>query len=79
MEETVTAGSPADRKLLSEIPWPENSLIASIQRSSQVLIPHGKTLLQAGDRLTIICKQGEEEILANLFKTVEEKNTPPKE
>jgi len=69
VEETVNPGSLADGQPLSDIPWPEDSLIASIQRGSQVLIPHGKTLLQAGDRLTIICKQGEEDLLAKLLTT----------
>jgi CIC family chloride channel protein len=67
VEETVNAGSRADMQSLSEISWPEDSLIASIQRGNQVLIPHGSTLLQAGDRLTIICKQGEEDVLASLL------------
>ncbi|MGB7876017.1 MAG: chloride channel protein [Anaerolineales bacterium] len=73
VEETVNADSLADMQPLSEIPWPENSLIASIQRGSQVLIPHGNTLLQAGDRLTIICKHGEEEVLANLLTEVSDR------
>jgi len=79
VEETVSAGSLADRQLLSEIPWPEDSLIASIQRGSQVLIPHGNTMLLAGDRLTIICKQGEEEVLAKLLTDVPEEKTAPEE
>jgi len=77
VEETVNADSLADMQPLSEIPWPEDSLIASIQRGSQVLIPHGNTLLQAGDRLTIICKQGEEEVLTKLLTTVSEEKTSP--
>ena len=78
VEEPVHAGSLADAKSLSEIPWPEDSLIASIQRGNQVLIPHGNTLLQAGDRLTIICKQGEEDVLARLLTSVpEEKRVSP--
>jgi len=76
VEETVNAGSLADMQLLSKIPWPEDSLIASIQRGSQVLIPHGNTMLQAGDRLTIICKQGEEALLANLLTVVSEEKKP---
>ena len=79
VEETVNAGSQADMQPLSKIPWPEDSLIASIRRGSQVLIPHGKTLLQAGDHLTIICKQGEEEVLAELLTVVSEEKASPEE
>jgi len=76
VEESVDAGSPADTQPLCDIPWPGNSLVASIQRGSQVLIPHGDTLLQAGDRLTIICNHGEEGELARLLSLVpEEKET----
>jgi len=77
VEETVNAGSLADLHPLSEISWPADSLIASIQRDSQVLIPHGNTMLQAGDRLTIICKHGEEDVLANLLTAIPEKKTSP--
>ena len=70
VEEAVDAGSAADVQPLCDIPWPGNSLVASIQRGSQVLIPHGDTILQAGDRLTIICKHGEEEELARLLSPI---------
>jgi len=70
VEDSVDAGSPADLQPLCDIAWPEDSLVASIQRGSLVLIPHGDTLLQAGDRLTIICKHGEEDELARLLSPV---------
>jgi CIC family chloride channel protein len=72
VKETVGAGSPAEAHALCDIPWPEGSLVASIQRGSQVLIPHGNTLLKAGDRLTVVCKQEEEDELARLLMPVEE-------
>lgn len=72
VEETVEAGSRADAQPLCDVPWPGYSLVASIQRGSQVLIPHGDTLLKTGDRLTIICKHGEEEELANLLLSAPE-------
>ena len=72
VEESVQASSPADTQPLCDIPWPENSLVASIQRGSQVLIPHGDTILQDGDRLTIICKHGEEGELDRLLSPAPE-------
>ena len=74
VEETVQASSSAEIQPLCDIAWPEDSLVASIQRGSQVLIPHGNTLLQAGDRLTIICKHGEEDELARLLSPVPEES-----
>jgi Trk K+ transport system NAD-binding subunit len=41
-----------------------------------VLIPHGDTLIQAGDCLTIICKHGEESVLAGLLTAVSEDKAP---
>jgi chloride channel protein, CIC family len=79
VEESVKAGCSAEAQPLCDIHWPEDSLVASIQRGSQVLIPHGNTLLQAGDRLTIICQHGEEEILARLLSPVPEEKKEPLE
>ena len=79
VEDSVDAGSPADTQSLCDVAWPEDSLIASIQRGSLVLIPHGNTLLQAGDRLTIICKHGEENELAQLLSPVPEEEQESQE
>ena len=75
VEVVVEADSRADTQPLSNISWPEDSLIASIQRGSQVLIPHGGTILQAGDHLTVICKPDEEAELASLVKPAPEPET----
>ena len=79
VEESVKAGCSAEAQPLCDVHWPEDSLVASIQRGSQVLIPHGNTLLQAGDRLTIICQHGEEEVLARLLSPVPEEEKEPLE
>ncbi|HQV30619.1 MAG TPA: amino acid permease [Calditrichia bacterium] len=50
-------GGPAEvliGKTVQELSLPPNALITLIHRQGQFLLPHGKTLLQAGDRLTII-------------------------
>ena len=39
---------------LKEIRMPEGSLVALIRRKGETIIPSGVTVLQAGDRLTII-------------------------
>ena len=77
----MNPGSIADGKSLCDIPWPKDSLIASIRRNTQVLIPHGNTLIQAEDHLTVICKHGEEEEIAVLLSQVpdEENEKEPQE
>ncbi len=39
---------------LKEMPLPEDCLVALIRRVDRSLIPHGNSVLQAGDRLTVI-------------------------
>ena len=41
-------------RCVRDLDLPEDSLIALIKREGDLLVPHGDTLLQAGDRLTII-------------------------
>jgi trk system potassium uptake protein TrkA len=47
-------GSPVIEKQLKEIGLPENSLIASIIRKGQPLVPRGSTILKPGDRLIAV-------------------------
>jgi Trk K+ transport system NAD-binding subunit len=53
-EMTIEAGAPCDGKKVREISWPEDSVIASVHRGRQVIVPHGSTSLHAGDVLVIV-------------------------
>jgi CIC family chloride channel protein len=64
----VEAGSQLDGKTLSEIKWPDGSLVASVRRGRRVIIPHGKTLLEAGDQIAIVAKEEDEGHIRNLVK-----------
>ena len=50
-------GSQADGKAIKEIPLPRECLIASVRRGGQVFIPHGETVLQAGDVLVVVAAE----------------------
>ena len=39
---------------LGEIRMPEGSLVALIRRKGETIIPRGQTVLEEGDRLTVI-------------------------
>ena len=41
-------------KALKDIKFPEGCLVAILRRSGQTIIPKGNTILEEGDRLTII-------------------------
>lgn len=45
----VSQGSRIEEKLISEVTWPDNCLLVSVQRGVDEIIPKGKTKLLAGD------------------------------
>lgn len=53
-ELSVCSGSELENRLVKNIRWPENTLLVDIKRGEQQLIPHGDTLLRAGDFLYIM-------------------------
>lgn len=56
---SIVVGSPgppadmADRRL-RELTFPGDTLVALVTRGSRTIVPHGDTMLRAGDRLTVI-------------------------
>jgi chloride channel protein, CIC family len=52
----LETGTQADGKAIKEIPLPRGCLIASVRRGSQVFIPHGETVLYAGDVLVVVAE-----------------------
>ncbi len=59
VETLLESGSPVLGKPLKDIRLPENSLIASVFRGGQPIIPRGGTVLSSGDRLITICLPGD--------------------
>ena len=52
----IEVGAPCAGKKMLEVPWPHESLIASVRRGSQVFIPHGDTVLKPGDILVLVAE-----------------------
>jgi CIC family chloride channel protein len=52
----IEEGSLCAGKKMSEIPFPNNCVIASVRRGSQVFIPRGNTTLKAGDVLVVVAQ-----------------------
>jgi CIC family chloride channel protein len=65
----VEPASPADGTLLGDLAWPRGSVVASIWRQGQVIIPRGDTRLKAGDLLTIVTTQAQEPELTRIVAT----------
>lgn len=50
-EVTVPVGSAVANATVADIQWPSDSVLVSIQRSTQVMVPHGDTVIRALDRV----------------------------
>jgi CIC family chloride channel protein len=57
-EMVIEAQAPCADKRVCEVPWPRDSVIATLRRGQRVIIPHGDTLLKPGDVL-VIAVEGE--------------------
>jgi mannitol/fructose-specific phosphotransferase system IIA component (Ntr-type) len=55
-------------RALKDIPLPEGTLIALVRRGPEVVIPRGATVLELGDRLTIIGEPAGLDALGERFK-----------
>ena len=51
-EASIARGSTTVGTLVKDIEWPHGAILGSVRRGSRVLIPHGDTVLDAGDTLT---------------------------
>ncbi|MFH1943139.1 MAG: TrkA C-terminal domain-containing protein, partial [bacterium] len=65
----VEENSPLSGKKLMEIKFPKAVLVGTIVRNDQVIIPDGQTILEKGDKVTLLGKKEDvEEILNKLSK-----------
>lgn len=59
----IPYGSPLCGKHISEISWPDTCLVVSVTRGSDQLIPHGITVIEPGDVLSVVCPVGDEALV----------------
>jgi CIC family chloride channel protein len=52
-EATIRRGTPIVGWAVKDVQWPQGAILVSIRRGSSVLIPHGQTILEVGDTITI--------------------------
>ncbi len=57
LEVTLTDTSKAVGKTIAELGIPRSAVFVSIQRSDEVIIPRGDTMLHAGDIVTTLCER----------------------
>ena len=59
--------SPVIDKQVKDIQWPENSVLLSVVRQDDVIVPRGDTVLKAGDDVIALTMVGNESQLSNLL------------
>lgn len=67
LEVYVHENAPVDGLQIQEIRWPAESVVASVLRRNKLLVPHGSTVLRAGDWVTIVAAPECEHELTALF------------
>jgi chloride channel protein, CIC family len=66
----VMERSPVAETAIRDVKWPADSVVASITRNGRLLVPHGSTVLHAGDLITVVADPKVESELRTL-------TTPP--
>ena len=56
----LSAGSQADGRRIAELNLPPGCLLTAVIRGTDILIPHGETVLQAGDEILAVVREGSE-------------------
>lgn len=68
VEIVIENHSACDGVFVREVNWPHDSVVASVRRGGELLIPHGDTELQAGDALVVVADGEAREAVQKLCK-----------
>ncbi len=72
----VPPGCPVTNKKLRELRLPSDVLIAGVMHNEQASIPDGNTMLEEGDRLTVVATQESMEAFKEMIDAPEGRPTP---
>jgi chloride channel protein, CIC family len=60
VELVIDEGSAIAGSAVQEVSWPERTVLTSIRRRGEILVPKGATVLEPGDELVVLTGQGDE-------------------
>lgn len=75
IEIQIEPGSACAGKRMKDVPWPRDSLVATLRRGPQVLIPRGDAIIKIGDVLVIVAAGESLQAVIELGKAQQEKPT----
>ncbi len=58
VELRVEPGAPAEGQPVKDIDWPQRTVLTSVRREGQVVLPRGDTVLEAGDEVVVLTGRG---------------------
>ena len=67
VEVTVPDDSPAKNRKVVELGFPENAVAVAVLRDTSVMVPHGNTVIQAGDSLLLVTRPEHEENIRQIL------------
>jgi trk system potassium uptake protein TrkA len=67
VEEVISKGAPADGMAVKDIALPEECTLAAVIRQGEVITVRGNTVLQAGDEVLAIVRDGQQRDLSHLL------------
>lgn len=67
-EIAIQPGAACDGRMVSDVHWPRDCVIASVRRGSKLFIPRGETILRAGDMLVFVAEGQAREAITELCK-----------
>lgn len=56
-EYVIMLGSELENKYIRDIVWPKHSLLVAVKSGGREIIPHGNTMLRAGDMLVLLTRE----------------------
>lgn len=76
IEIQVEPGAFCDGKKISQVSWPHQCLLSSVRSGHRIFIPHGDTLLQAGDVLMAVVEGDQTQRELQRLCQIEKANAP---
>lgn len=67
VQATVNTGSRVEGMALSDIGFPENTIVVAVDRAGSLTVPNGRTVLNAGDEAVLFCSREGREGIRRLF------------
>lgn len=63
----IRKGSPHEGRTIASVNWPPEAAVVSVERKGRLIVPHGHTVLQHNDTVTVIADPQSELLLQHMF------------